>query len=59
MKTQNKKRQVYRSIGEFRNKFFPQLIQEQTIENHTEARDLGVTMAIESMKKVKKIKIIS
>lgn len=53
MRTQTKKKQVYRSMVEFEHKFLSEFSQPKTVESAEEARLLGVNMARESLNKIK------
>ena len=46
----NKKReQVYKSMREFEEKFFPESFKKQSVEVPTDARTIGINLAKESL----------
>jgi len=44
-----KKKQVYKSMREFKEKFFPKSSKKQSAEVSTDARALGISLAKESL----------
>ena len=51
----NKKRdQVYKSIREFEEKFFPNSIEKSLSEVSTDARASGISLAQESLNRIRK-----
>ena len=49
MKKNKKKEQVYKSMREFDEKFFPESLRKQLSEQTTDARTLGINLAKESL----------
>ncbi len=49
MERSKKKKQVYKSMREFEEKFFPESFRKQSAEVSTDARTLGITLAKESL----------
>jgi len=49
MTKSKKKEQVYKSMREFEEKFFPKSFREQSTELPTDARSLGISLARESL----------
>jgi len=53
MNKNKKKKQVYRSMMEFEKRFFPKSFQKRMAEKPTDAQVLGVSLAKESLEKIK------
>ena len=53
MKKDKKKKRTYRSMVEFEKKFFPKSFEKRTIERPTDAQDLGISLAKESLDKIR------
>lgn len=53
MKGSKKKEQVYKSMKEFEKKFFPKSFRKQSLEQLTDARILGITLARESLNTIR------
>ncbi len=53
METADKNKQVYRSMTEFNKKFLSGTDVEKSIESPEEARDLGISMARDSISKIR------
>ena len=49
MKRRKKKVQVYKSMREFEEKYFPESFRKQSAEVPTDARALGISLAKESL----------
>ena len=49
MERSKKKKQVYKSMREFEEKFFPKSFRKQSTEVPTDARALGISLAKESL----------
>lgn len=47
------KKTIYRSVREFERKFFPKSFKKKTTEKPTDARALGVSLAKESLDKIR------
>ena len=48
-----KKEQVYKSMREFEEKFFPKSFIKQSVEVSTDARTIGINLAKESLSMIK------
>jgi hypothetical protein len=48
-----KKDQVYKSMREFEEKFFPESFKKQSVEAPTDARTIGINLAKESLEIIK------
>ena len=53
MKMKNNKDKLYYSMAEFRQRFLPRTVQEKTIEDPLVAKEFGIKMATDTMKKLK------
>ena len=53
MNKNGKKKQLYRSMKEFERKFFPKSFKEKMAETPTDAQALGVSLAKESLEKIR------
>lgn len=49
----NKKKKMIHSVEEFRKIYLPEQTTKRSIETPEEARDFGISLANESMKKIK------
>ena len=54
MEKSKKKKQVYKSMREFEEKFFPESFRKQSTEVPTDARTLGVSLARESLDMIRR-----
>lgn len=53
MNRSKKEKQVFRSIAEFEKKYFPKSFEERIAEKPTDAHALGVSLAKESLDKIR------
>ena len=53
-KKKETRKQVYKSMREFKEKFFPESFREQSAEVPTDARDLGIGLARESLDMIRR-----
>ena len=49
-----KKKQVYKSMREFKEEFFPESSKKQSAEVPTDARTLGISLARESLDMIRR-----
>ena len=54
MNKNKKKKQVYRSMMEFEKRFFPKSFEKRMAEKPTDAQVLGVSLARESLGKIRR-----
>ncbi len=54
MERSKKKKQVYKSMREFEEKFFPNSFRERLSELPTDARALGISLARESLNAIRR-----
>lgn len=53
MNRNEKKKQICRSMAEFEKKFLPKSFEKRMAERPTDAQDLGVSLAKESLNKIR------
>ncbi|MFQ5456069.1 MAG: hypothetical protein ACE5EA_07700 [Nitrospirota bacterium] len=51
--TKNRKKQVYKTMREFEEKFFPNAFKKRLLKEITDPRILGITLAQKSLNKIK------
>jgi hypothetical protein len=53
MNKNKKKKKIYRSMTEFEKQFFPKSFEKRMAEKPTDARALGISLAKESLDKIR------
>jgi len=53
MNKNKKKKQIFRSMREFEKEFLPQSFEKRNAERLTDAQALGISLAKESLKKIR------
>lgn len=54
MNKSKKKKQVFHAMKEFEEKYFPKSFEKRMAEKPTNARDLGICLAKESLDKIRR-----
>jgi len=54
MNKSKKKKQVFHAMNEFEKKYFPKSFEKKMAEKPTNARDLGIWLAKESLDKIRR-----
>ena len=54
MNKNKKKKQIYRSMRQFEEECFPKSFEKRTAEKPTDAQALGVSLAKESLEKIRR-----